>query len=197
MPLPNNQVILASAGSRKTTHLVSEALALGNKRILITTYTNENLRQICNYFVEQHGYVPNNVTLVTWYVFLLQDCVRPYQSSITSGPRISSIVFDDLPDAVRFIKKGTVDRYYLTRSRDLYRDRAAEFAFEVDKRSQGLVIKRLERIYDHIFLDEVQDLAAYDLEILDKLFQSNIPTFSVGDPRQAIFSTNRGSKNKK
>jgi len=79
----------------------------------------------------------------------------------------------------------------------LYRDRAAEFVCGVDDLSDGLVVGRLERIFDCVFIDEVQDLASYDLDLLDKLFDSKMEVICVGDPRQATFSTNRGLKNSK
>lgn len=195
--LPKNRVIVASAGSRKTTHLVEEALLRTTKRILVTTFTNENLDQLRTYFISRHGCVPRNVTLITWYAFLLQECARPYQRTLTAGPRIKSIFFDALPKAVTRVKKVKADQYYLTRTRDLYRDRAAEFVCAVDDESGGHVIGRLERIFDCAFIDEVQDLASYDLDLLDKLFASKIEVVCVGDPRQATFSTNRGLKNKK
>ena len=53
MPSINNKVIVACAGSGKTTYIVDEALKLRNKRILITTYTVENLDQIETYFIEK------------------------------------------------------------------------------------------------------------------------------------------------
>lgn len=39
-----------------------------------------------------------------------------------------------------------------------------------------LIINRLSRIYSHIFIDEVQDLAGYDLELI-KLFIIDRRTF--------------------
>ncbi|MEI2819502.1 MAG: UvrD-helicase domain-containing protein [Marmoricola sp.] len=41
-----NEVVIACAGSGKTTYLVDRALADPTKRALIITYTNENLREI-------------------------------------------------------------------------------------------------------------------------------------------------------
>ena len=51
-------------------------------------------------------------------------------------------------------------------------------------------------VYELIFIDELQDFAGYDLDVLDRLFRSNITVVAVGDPRQATFSTNNGAKNK-
>jgi DNA helicase-2/ATP-dependent DNA helicase PcrA len=55
----------------------------------------------------------------------------------------------------------------------------------------------LERIYAHIFIDEVQDLVGYDLDVLDSLLVSGIKLILVGDPRQHTFATNIGPRNKK
>ncbi|MFJ7189700.1 UvrD-helicase domain-containing protein [Streptomyces bacillaris] len=60
-----------------------------------------------------------------------------------------------------------------------------------------MVVDRLSRMYDHIFIDEIQDMAGYDLELLDLLMNSPIAVTVVGDPRQATFATNNATKNKK
>ena len=52
------------------------------------------------------------------------------------------------------------------------------------------------KIYSHIFIDEVQDLAGYDLELLKLLFKASANTLLVGDPRQGTYSTNSSRKNK-
>ena len=53
------------------------------------------------------------------------------------------------------------------------------------------------RLYDRIFIDEVQDLCGYDLEVLRLLMSSSVRLEMVGDIRQAILATNeRERKNK-
>ena len=59
------------------------------------------------------------------------------------------------------------------------------------------MIDRLSRVYTNIFIDEVQDLEGYDLELLKLFFQCKINILLVGDPRQGTYSTNNSSKNKK
>lgn len=184
---PSNRAIIASAGSGKTTNIVEQALLLLEKRVLITTYTNENLEQINSYLIQKNGYVPDNITVLSWYSFLLQDGVRPYQNLVTQKGRANSILFDELPDSSKFTKKSNVDRYFMTGGNNIYRDRVADFVCSIDDASNGLVIKRLEQMYDYIFVDEIQDLAGYDLNILEKLLSSSISILAVGDPRQATF----------
>lgn len=191
-----NRVVVACAGSRKTTFIVDEALALPDKRILITTYTNDNIDQIKDYFFQRVGAVPANVTVVPWYTFLLGDCVRPYQNHMVTADRVRTIFFGQVPHASKFVKKANTERYFLADGCDIYSERMADFVCECDQRSGGLVMKRLSHMFDYVFVDELQDLAGYDLDILQMLCKSPIGVLAVGDPRQATFSTNNSAKNK-
>jgi hypothetical protein len=85
---------------------------------------------------------------------------------------------------------------YLNKGGDLYRDKVAEFVRDCNRASGGRVIRRLEGMYDALFIDELQDLAGADLDVLDDLFLSAIEVTIVGDPRQATFSTNRSLRNR-
>lgn len=79
----------------------------------------------------------------------------------------------------------------------MYRDGVSDFVVQLNMKTRGTVVRRLERVYTHIFIDEVQDLVGYDLDVLDLLISSNIRLVMVGDPRQHTFSTNIGLRNKK
>jgi DNA helicase-2/ATP-dependent DNA helicase PcrA len=57
-----------------------------------------------------------------------------------------------------------------------------------------MVFDRLSRVYDYIFIDEVQDLAGYDLELIKLLFKTNSNTTLVGDPRQVTYLTHNEKK---
>jgi superfamily I DNA/RNA helicase len=195
MPSDKNRVVIACAGSRKTTSIVEEALSIKEGSVLLTTYTNENVEQIVSCLIKLNGCVPRNITVMSWYSFLLQEGVRPYQNHITNRDRIETINFIVKPN--RFTSKKEINKYYLTKSGDIYSDRVSEFVCLVDERSGGLVAKRLERIYGTIFIDELQDFSGYDLEFFDRLFQSRISVVAVGDPRQGTFSTTNVLKNKK
>jgi DNA helicase II / ATP-dependent DNA helicase PcrA len=194
---PKNRMVVASAGARKTTSLVEDALALANSKVLITTYTTEGLAQINSYLIKINGCVPPNVSVSSWFSFLLRDGVRPYQNFLTAGGRIANISFVELGEHMKFTKKSDASRYYLTAQNDIHNEKVSEFVCECDERSGGRVIKRLEKIYRHILIDEFQDLAGYDLDFIEKLFRSSIAITTVGDPRQATFSTNNSQKNKK
>jgi len=196
MPSSKNIFIVASAGSRKTTLLVERALAIAKGRVLITTYTNENVEQIVSYLVRENGCVPSNVTVMSWYRFLLQEGVRPYQNHISRRGRVHSILFVPLPAMAQFARKNDVENYFFTGGDNIYVDRTADFVCRCDEKSESLIIKRLERVFAHIFIDEFQDFAGYDLDVVGKLLSSSISVVAACDPRQATFSTNRSPRNR-
>lgn len=200
MQSTENRIIIASAGSRKTSYLVEEAIKQNDSKILILTYTNENLSQLRSYFVERIGFIPPNITILSWFSFLLKDGIRPYQNFLYEGPRIETIYFPERPQEFRqkrrYIKKTDTERYYFVQGKNIIADLASDFVFNCNNISKGLVIDRLERIYDCIFIDEVQDLAGWDLEILKLLLESKIQLLLVGDNRQVVYLTNDSNKNK-
>ncbi len=186
-----NRAIIACAGAGKTTGLVELALNLADARSLLTTYTNENVEQIRQCIVERSRYVPANISVGSWFTFLLREGVRPYQNYLVADRRVRSIFYQKKRNF--FQRKSD----YFTSEGDIYGDKLSEFVFECNKSSNGRVIKRLERMYDYILIDELQDLSGYDLDVVRDLLLSRISVILVGDPRQATYSTNRESKNKK
>jgi len=194
MPL-KNKIIIAAAGSGKTTLIVRQAISKPQEKIAIVTYTNNNYAEISNKFYELNGSIPSNVTIITWFTFLLRECTRPYQSFLYPN-RIENIEFTNGRSA-RYVSKTNTEKYYLSNSKNIYTDKISEFSVLCNEMSGGLVIDRLERIYDTVFVDEVQDLAGWDLELIKLLFNSKINILLVGDNRQVVYLTNHSSKNSK
>lgn len=192
MPSPN-EAIIAAAGSGKTERILDAALADASARALIVTYTNENLREIDSRLWAKAGGHPPNVTTMTWFEFLLRHGIKPYQSYKTSIGRIRSINF--VTQNPPYTRREEFERYYLDSSSNVYSDAVSDLAVVLDGASGGRVINRLASIFDAIFVDEVQDLAGYDLEFLELLLSSPLRVVVVGDPRQAVYLTNRANKN--
>ena len=170
-----NRIIVAAAGSGKTTLLVNEALSRPNSKILIATYTEANEAEIEKRFLEKNGCVPSNVTLSGWFSFLLQHGVRPYQGCVTET-RIEGLHFNQGISA-QYTKETDID-HYLNKRKQIYRDKVSKFALKCDGLSEGRVFKRIAGIFDEIFIDEVQDIAGYDLDVIELLMDSIVvPSF--------------------
>jgi DNA helicase II / ATP-dependent DNA helicase PcrA len=191
----NNLVIIAAAGGRKTERIVDTALTDPSMRTLIVTYTSENQREIIARIQQKNGVIPSNVQVMGWFSFLINECARPFQRSVFGEPhylrRLNFI--GRKPD--RIAKNNRA--YFFDSHRDIYRDGVSDFAVLANTNTNGSVIKRLERAYDRILIDEVQDLTGYDLDILDLLLHSSIAITAVGDPRQFMIRTTNATRNRK
>lgn len=200
-----NKLISAAAGSGKTTFLVNEALKQRNTRVLITTYTQANEHEIRRKIIEANRCIPENVNVQTWFSFLLQHGVRPFQGCLYEGD-IKGVILVNSQSGMRYLDKGkpvyfsenkNFERHYFTVDMKMYTDKISKFAVRCNQKTNGDVVDRLSRIYPAIFIDEVQDLAGYDLELLKVLLESSATVLLVGDPRQGTYSTNSAPKNKK
>jgi hypothetical protein len=175
--------------------VIETALAVANGRVLITTYTDENQRHIVRRIEQKVGVVPNHITVMGWFSFLITQCVTPYQRALTGQPlMIGGLNFKGRRN--RFTKKTEL-RYFIDENLDLYRDGVSDFVLQLNTKTNGAVVERLERIYTLILIDEVQDLVGYDLDVLELLFLSRMNVMVVGDPRQHTFETNLCPRNKK
>lgn len=202
----NNKLIVAAAGSGKTTFLVDEALKQKNAKILITTYTEANETEIRKKIVESNKYIPENITVQTWFSFLLEHGAKPYQGALFNKDIRGMLLVNERSGLkyktnqgipVYYKEANEFEKHYFTSNQRIYSDKLSKFVIRCNEKSKGSVIDRLSRIYTHIFVDEVQDLAGYDLELLKLLFSSSISILLVGDPRQGTYSTNNAQKNKK
>ncbi len=189
-----NKVIIACAGSGKTTRLVKEALANRDRRIAIITYTNNNLREISNRFGEMNSGVPRHVDVMTWFGFLLRECARPYQRAKYNKKRIESLFFVNQQSA-RGIAETDTAKHYFANDELIYSDKIAKFIVECEKNSSNAVTRRLREMYTDIFIDEFQDFAGWDFNVIEMFLRSGIRITLFGDPRQNVYRTNPGSKN--
>lgn len=200
-----NKLMIAAAGSGKTTFLINEALKIKDHNVLITTYTEANEAEIRKKFIKKRGCVPGNITIQTWFSFLLQHGVRPYQSIMHNELHENKIGFylTERASGFRYYNKmnqpvywGEKDlfKYYFTKDLKIYSDKISKFIVECNNKTKGDLIDRMSRIYPYLFIDEVQDLAGWDLEILKSLFETSSYVLLVGDPRQVTYLTHHPRK---
>lgn len=178
------QLILAVAGSGKTTHILNDISP--ERRSLILTYTNQNLFSLEGKIRDKYGgVIPDFVEVRTYFSFLYAFCVRPYFSYYL---RDNGFVYGPIPKAIQKTKKDTL-AHYMSKGRYLYAARAAKLVKE-DVALQK-VADRLSRHFDNLYVDEIQDFAANDFNFLLDIANSDVEVLYVGDYFQHTYDTSR------
>lgn len=188
-----NRVIIAAAGSGKTTAIVTEATDNEAGRSALITYTNNSTSELRGKALELHGFVPPQISVATWYGFLLRHLVRPYQSRL-HGSHVNSLQFVN-GRSVPMVPEKNTERHYFSGLGRIYVDKVSKFACKLIAETGGAPIARIEQIFDRLYIDEAQDLAGYDLDLVEMLFATRINIVLVGDLRQATYRTNNAGKN--
>ena len=188
-----NHLTLAVAGSRKTQGIVEHCASLPTKRrALVLTFTQTNqaeLRERLSIYAGEKV----NIQVMGWFTFLLRDFARPFLPFKFPKQRVKGFNFDGRP---HLMAKGI--KRFLDVNNTVYACELGRLASELIEDSKGVLIHRLECIYDEILIDEVQDLSSHDWLIIDALLNTSIDIRMVGDIRQSVLSTNpRSAKNKK
>jgi DNA helicase-2/ATP-dependent DNA helicase PcrA len=199
----SNKLIIAAAGSGKTTALIKESLKIKEEPVLVTTYTEANANEIRNKYIIENGCIPANINIQTWFSLLIKHGVKPYQS-VLFDYKVNGMVLVNNQSGLRYktrqgypIYWGEQDnfqRHYFTKENKIYSDKLSKLVCRINDQTSGKVINRLVSIFPNIFIDECQDLAGYDLDII-KLFATNAAELIlVCDPRQVIYLTHNERK---
>lgn len=184
----DKRVIFAVAGSGKTTTIVQSLSR--EKRSLIITYTIANYENLCRKISEKfHGEWPENIHVMRYFTFLYSFCYRPF---LSDEVRAKGLFYKPNPNMKI---KNTQAAYYITTNRYLYSNRLAlliENFAGIDS-----IRDRLEKYFDELIIDEIQDIAGRDFNFLEKLMTANLSMLFVGDFYQHTFDTSRdGNVNK-
>lgn len=184
----DKRIILAVAGSGKTTHIVN-SLDM-DKRSLLITYTENNYKNLKDKIIRKFGYFPENITLYSYFTFLYRFCYRPFLWMETNGKGIS---WEYPPFNRQFNSRQK--RYYFDSHNRIYHNRLAKLLEASGVLS--LINQRIEKYFDNLFIDEVQDFAGHDFNLLKNIVKSKLDILFVGDFYQHTFDTSRdGNVNK-
>lgn len=172
--------MLAVAGSGKTTYLINR-LDLEH-RFLIVTYTDNNYAHLRKSIIDRFGYEPTNITLLTYFQFLWQVCYRPF---LKDAVKAKGMTWDAPPNWTRYEKNR---KYYLSQNNLLYSNRIAKLCNE---KCSELIKARVEKFYDCFMIDEVQDLAGHDFNLVQTILPHTKDCLLVGDFYQHTYDTSQ------
>jgi len=99
-----------------------------------------------------------------------------------------------LPQYSQRSKKNSRE-HYIDKNDRLYANRIAKLLIEFDAVPD--VIKRVEKFYDTLCFDEIQDFAANDFNLICSLSKANLDIRLVGDFYQHTFDTSRDGNTQK
>ena len=178
--------MLAVAGSGKTTFLI-DRLNL-EQRFLLVTYTRNNYEHLRRSITRKFGFFPENIKVLKYFQFLYSFCFKPYCGL---GMKAKGICFDFPPDWTRY-HRGE-DAFYRTTAGRMFSNRIAHYCIT---NSVDYIKERLDKYYDFFFIDEVQDLAGHDFNLLLSILPDRCDSLFVGDFYQHTYETsNDGNVN--
>lgn len=176
----DKEIVLATAGSGKTTEIIKR-LNKENKLLLIT-YTDANYDILKNKVLEKYKEIPNNIKIYTYFSFLYNVCFAPLKRNWD----IRGLDFKDINN--KYLKKDDIQYYLNKKNRKMYHCRLASFCNEylIDE-----IKERLEKYFDTIFIDEIQDFASHDFNFLMQILEANVNFFMVGDFYQHTYDSSQ------
>lgn len=176
-------VMLAVAGSGKTTQIVNGLQ--DDSRSLIVTYTENNYKNLRKKIINRFGHFPENICLFTYFTFLYTFCFRPFLGRELK-PR--GINWKTPPEFTYRLSRSN-PKYYFDSSRRVYHNRLAKLLDIAD--ILPLINNRIEKYFDNLFIDEIQDFAGNDFDLIKNISKADIQLLFVGDFYQHTYDTSR------
>ena len=186
----DKRVILAVAGSGKSSTIIDKLDE--NIRALIVTYTDLNTKQLKQRIINKFGYMPNSIKVYSYFSFIYAFCFRPicgYELK-TKG----LVFLNPLPQHIQRSSKDC-RLHWMNGHNRLYSNRVAKLLIEAGAIDE--VIARIDKYFDLICFDEVQDFASNDFNFICKLVNSTKEVLLVGDFYQHTFDTSRDGSTRK
>lgn len=182
----DKKLVLAVAGSGKTTEIINK-VNYDDKTIIIT-YTENNYNNIRNKIIKKFNEIPPNMRIYTYFSFLYKFCFLPLKKNLN----VKGIDYNTIKN--KWSKAKDWDHYMNMSNKKMYHCRLAKLCNEV---LIAQIKQRLEKYFDNIYIDEIQDFSGHDFNFLLSIIQCNCNMFLVGDFYQHTYDTSRdGNVNK-
>jgi superfamily I DNA/RNA helicase len=186
----DKRVVFAVAGSGKTTSILDRVE--NDSKYLIITYTDNNTQHLKSKIIQKLGKIPDGVRVYSYFTFLYSFCYRPLCDYEIKCKGINFT--QPIPKYAQITKKNTWDHYF-DKNRRLFSSRIAKLLIEFNVIPE--VLERIEAFFEAVFVDEIQDFAANDFNLVCQLAEANVDIKLVGDFFQHTFDTSRDGNTQK
>lgn len=176
----DKKLIMAVAGAGKTTYLIDQLNE--DKNFLIITYTKNNYESLREAVIRKFNYIPSNIKIYTYFTFLYNFCFRPFEKNTNSKGLEYGLIAERRANSSELM-------YYMNRyTMKMYAPRLSKLC----KNSINDKVKsRIEKYFNFLFIDEIQDFAGNDFNFILELTKCNLNILYVGDFYQHTFDTSR------
>lgn len=179
----DKKVVFAVAGAGKTSLIITNLTY--DSRALLVTYTRANEANLRKKVIRKFGCVPPGIRIYSYFAFLYSFCYKPF---CAAKMRTRGVNWDIPPANTQKLKRSKRS-FYVDSAGRLYSNRIAKF-FEQAKLLRDINL-RIEKYFDFLFIDEVQDFAGHDFNFLASLCTAQIQLLLVGDFFQHTYDTSR------
>lgn len=179
----DKKIIFAVAGSGKTSHIIDSINE--DSSALILTYTENNWHHIRNRVIKKFGHIPKYITVMKFFTFLYSECYKPFLNDVVSAKGINW----NSPPGYTFSLKRSDRLFYIDKNSRLYGNRISKLI--IAQQVMRHVKSRIEKYYDYLYIDEIQDFGGHDFDFIKELCTTNINICFVGDFYQHTFDTSR------
>jgi DNA helicase II / ATP-dependent DNA helicase PcrA len=199
----NNLLIIAAAGSGKTTelikHIIKKAKELPDEKYLVViTYTNSATNEILER-LQKNLTIKSNIFVGTIHSFLIKFLIKPYGKVLGMVP--DELIITDYEIKVNkassnsFIEKNIIASR-LSEKGVLTYDYIVTLSKKILENDEAK--KRFCNRIRYLFVDEFQDSTSTQFEIFDILRKGkNSEVILVGDPEQRIMNFRNRTRKRK
>jgi len=180
----DKRVVLAVAGAGKTTFIIDQLEEIS--KALLITYTENNTRNLRQRIINKFGYIPKGIKILSYFSYIYSYCLKPLYGYELNLKGINFI--QSTPPQIIYTKKDSKEHYIDSENR-IYSNRISKMILE--KGLMPAVLTRLERYFNAIYIDEIQDFSANDFNFVCELSKLSCKVILVGDFYQHTFDTSR------
>lgn len=182
----DKKLVLAVAGSGKTTEIIDKIKH--NDKAIIITYTENNFTNIKNKIIKKFNEIPPSIRVYTYFSFLYKFCFAPLKKNLY----VKGIDYDPITNL--FLSSKNLNYYMNMYSKKMYHSRLAKLCNE---KIFSDITTRIEKYFDYVYIDEIQDFSGYDFNLIIDIIKCNCNFLLVGDFYQHTYDTSRdGTVNK-